>query len=225
MCEDVVSVAPTVLPPMNPSDAALTPEHLHARYAAKIARRVRALMGREEEREDLVQEVLITVFRNIGTLRDPACIDGWVNQIIMNTLRYFLRRRRFRSHDSWDQLTEQHQPSVRVDFEARELATRVANVMKRLPASDREILTRYWFSPGTAEAIAADKDCSTMTVRRRLNRARNRFVKLARRDPALAVRLDEARRFSTRPRKDATGRARRLADAVAFESATTSTAA
>jgi DNA-directed RNA polymerase specialized sigma24 family protein len=91
---------------------ALTPERLHARYARKIRRHIGAVLGPDDEREDLVQEVLITIFRKVGTLRDPACLDGWVAQVTANTLKYVMRRRRVRRHASWEQVPDRQAPLV-----------------------------------------------------------------------------------------------------------------
>ena len=65
--------------------------------------------------------------------------------------------------------------------------------MLSLPRNDRALLTTYWLSSATAETIADEVGCSVITVRRRLSRAQARFERLARRDPALARRMDDAR--------------------------------
>lgn len=167
-----------------------TSEALHRRYAKKVDRQVRALLGADDEREDLVQDILIAVFNRIGTLRDPACIDGWVAQITLNMLRHTLRRRRLRRHASWEAVSDQYGPSVQLDLEAHQLAGRAIRVLNRLPDNDRALLSRYWLSAATLRTIAEDAGCSLITVRRRLIRAQARFERLARRDPGLAARLD-----------------------------------
>jgi len=180
------------------SATALTPERLHARYAPRIRRHIGAVLGHDNDREDLVQDVLITVLRKVDSLRDPACLDGWVAQVTANTLKYVLRQRRLRRHASWEELPAPQGPSFQIDLQARELAVRALRVIDSLPVSDRALLTAYWFSPATAETIAAESGCSTITVRRRILRARTRFEKLARRDPALARCIDDARVTSRR---------------------------
>jgi RNA polymerase sigma-70 factor, ECF subfamily len=163
---------------------------LHRRFARRIDRQVRALLGPDDEREDLVQDVLIAVFRRIGTLRDPACIDAWVSQITANMLKHTMRRGRLRRHASWEALPEEQNPTVQLDLEAHQLAVRAMSVMDRLPPTDRTLLCTYWLSAATLRSMAADAGCSIITVRRRLLRAQARFERLARRDPALAARID-----------------------------------
>ena len=107
-------------------------------------------------------------------------------------------QRRLRRHASWEELPAPQGPSFQIDLQARELAARAIRVIDSLPVSDRSLLTAYWFSPATAETIAAESGCSTITVRRRILRARTRFERLARRDPALARCIDDARVSSRR---------------------------
>ena len=156
------------------------------------------MLGADDELEDLVHEVLMTVFRKIDSLRDPACLDGWVAQITANSIKYAIRRRRLRWHESWEGLPERQIPSFQTDLDGRDLASRTFEIIDRLPCGERALLTRYWFSPVTLEAIAARTGCSTVTLRRRLHKARARFEKLARRDPALVSFIGSARLGSRR---------------------------
>ncbi|HEX6766964.1 MAG TPA: RNA polymerase sigma factor [Polyangiaceae bacterium] len=183
---------------MPASAVAVTPEVLHARFATKISRHIVAMLGRDNERDDLVQDVLLAVLRRIGTLRNPDSLDAWVAQVTTNTLKYQLRRRRFRRHISWEGLPDRQLPTFQPNLHARELASRALRIMARLPESDQTLLESYWFGPATAESLAADAGCSIITVRRRLSKAKNRFAKLARCDDELALCIDDARAWSRR---------------------------
>jgi len=175
-------------------ESAPTPERLHARYAPRIGRHIRAVMGPDDEHEDIAQEILITVLRKIGTVRDPACVDAWVAQVTANHLRLVMRQRRLRRQTFCTLSEERQDPLVQTNVEARDIVSRALRVMERLPSNDRTLLTAYWFTPGTAETAAANSGRSVFTMRRRLGRARARFEKIARRDPALAQCLDRSRR-------------------------------
>jgi len=167
-------------------------------------------MGFDAEHEDLVQEVLMTVLRKLETVRDPRCFDAWVAQVTTNTLRFTMRQRQLRRRALGTFLEQQGDGSVQTDVEARYLADRALRVMERMSPSERALLVAQWFTPGTrddiAASIAAKSGCSSFTVRRRLSRARARFEKLARRDPALAQCLGEAsdgacERWPTNPKR------------------------
>jgi len=177
---------------MAPPTPSIAPWDLHARYAKQIARQVRSSMGRDDEHDDIVQDTLIAVMRGVASLRDPACIDGWVARVTANTVHAAIRRRRFRRHASLDALTEREWPLFQHKPDARDLAARALGVMNRMPPGERALLASYWFSPATVDVIATQADCSVITVRRRLSRALRRFERLARVDPALAHCLEGA---------------------------------
>jgi RNA polymerase sigma-70 factor (ECF subfamily) len=166
--------------------AELTPEAVHARYAPKIRRHVGAIMGSDHELDDLVQEVLVVVLTKMSSVRDPARLDGWVFQVTANVLRGAIRRRRLRRNAFGRFVTEQQDSVFLVNFDASVVASRAVHVMERLPRNDRALLTAFWFGTDNAENIAARCGRSIFTVRRRLNRARARYRKLAQKDPALA---------------------------------------
>jgi RNA polymerase sigma-70 factor (ECF subfamily) len=173
------------------------PDDIHARCARRISRHVGRVMGADDELEDLVQEVLVTVLRKVDTVRDPARFDGWVAQITTNSLRIAMRQRRLRRQTLGTFLAHQGDGVIHADFEARYAAERALRLIERLSPNERALLIAQWFTPGTRESVAASiaakSGCSIATAERRLNRARKRFEKLARRDPVLAARLAETR--------------------------------
>ena len=170
-----------------------TPEHLHARYGTKIGRRIRAALGSDHEGEDLVQEVLITILSKLETVRDPACLDGWVAQVTNNTVRHMIRQRRLRRQLLGEWFEGQGPALFQVNADALDVASQAIGAMHRLSQNDRALLSAHWFTPGTAETIARETGCSVNTVRRRLTKARSRFHKVARRNPALAQYMAESR--------------------------------
>jgi RNA polymerase sigma-70 factor (ECF subfamily) len=175
------------------SAGALSPERLHRRYAPRIRRHVLAVLGSDAEYDDVVQDVLVVVLSKVNTVRNLTCLDWWVAQVTANTMKQLIRRRRLRRHASLEDVTEALLPTMSTDFEARELATRALEVLLSLPPNDRALLTTYWLSQTTIEGIAAQFGCSIITVRRKLSRARARFDRVARRDPALAGPMNGAR--------------------------------
>ena len=175
------------------------PEHVHARCARKVSRHIGRVMGVDDEHEDLVQEVLMIVLRKLDTVRDPSCFDAWVARVTTNTLRFTIRQRQTRRRALGTFLAQQGDASIQTDVEARYVADRALRVVESMSPNERALLVAQWFAPGTGEAVAASiaakSGCSALTVQRRMNRARARFEKLARRDPALAQHLAEARRM------------------------------
>ncbi len=57
-----------------------------------MTRTAMAILGREEEARDAVQDTLVTAWRELAALRDPAAFDAWLTRILVNRCRRGLRR-------------------------------------------------------------------------------------------------------------------------------------
>jgi RNA polymerase sigma-70 factor (ECF subfamily) len=167
----------------------LTDAALHDRYARRIDRIVRALVGQDSEREDLVHEALIRVFEQVGCVRDTSRLDQWVYRVTLNTVWGVIRRRRRTRSVPLEGLHPTEEPAQSLDVEARELAHRAVRIIDRLPLSDRQLLMQHWFEPGNPRQLAEGFGCAPITVKRKLKRARARFNRLVGADGALASAL------------------------------------
>ncbi len=57
-----------------------------------MLRTATAILGREDEARDAVQDALIAAWRELAALRDPAAFDAWLTRILVNRCRRGLRR-------------------------------------------------------------------------------------------------------------------------------------
>jgi RNA polymerase sigma-70 factor, ECF subfamily len=57
-----------------------------------MTRTAMAILGREDEARDAVQDVLLTAWRELASLRDPEAFDAWLTRILVNRCRRGLRR-------------------------------------------------------------------------------------------------------------------------------------
>jgi RNA polymerase sigma-70 factor, ECF subfamily len=72
-------------------DAAAFEALVEARVGA-MTRTAMAILGREDEARDAVQDALVTAWRELASLRDPAAFDAWLTRILVNRCRRGLRR-------------------------------------------------------------------------------------------------------------------------------------
>jgi RNA polymerase sigma-70 factor, ECF subfamily len=63
-----------------------------ARLAA-MTRTATAILGDETEAHDAVQEALISIWRELPTLREPDRFEAWAGRILVNACRHALKRR------------------------------------------------------------------------------------------------------------------------------------
>ena len=71
-------------------DAAAFEAFVEARVGSMM-RTAMAILGREDEARDAVQDTLVTAWRELASLRDPAAFDAWLTRILVNRCRRGLR--------------------------------------------------------------------------------------------------------------------------------------
>jgi RNA polymerase sigma factor (sigma-70 family) len=129
--------------------------------------------------------------RNARSVKELTSLEAWAARVAFNTICNLFRRRRLRRFLSLDALGGYEPPARHADFEGRELVARVQGLLEQLPVAERMPFTLELLGNASQEEIARVCACSERTVRRRLKAARERFVRLAQSEPALAHWLDE----------------------------------
>lgn len=117
---------------------------------------------------DAAQEALITVFRRIRQLKEPAALFGWVRSIaVREALKWANQRRR--------------QPTVPMEWEEPtdsgdlQLASDIADALQRMAPEHRAVLTLRHVEGLSEQEVSAMLDIPVGTVRSRLFRARRSF--------------------------------------------------
>jgi RNA polymerase sigma factor (sigma-70 family) len=119
-----------------------------------------------ESGADAAQEALIAVFRSLGSLREPRALYGWVRTIaVREAVRVAQREARARPQDLTDLPARG----------AQELATDIADVLRRLSPEHRAVLVLRDIEGLDEKSAAAQLGLPTGTVKSRLHRARNSF--------------------------------------------------
>jgi len=173
-----------------------------AYYSPLVRRILRRAVGPDVDVEDLVQEVFLRFFENIGNLRKSDAIRGYVIAITVNTLRDELRRRRVRRILCLVDPVEL--PKLRVvetNFEAREALQRFYQIIRRLRLVDRIAFVLHVIEELPLWEVAAALDVSVPTAKRRVERARSRVSRQVECDPLLSCYA--AQRY-TKPYKAST---------------------
>jgi RNA polymerase sigma-70 factor (ECF subfamily) len=141
----------------------------HAHYLLAIAAR---LLSSRSEGEEVVQDTFVVAFAQLGRLREPAALRGWLARIAVSLVRRRLRRERLLRILGLDRgsndatLAALAAPALRADDRA-ELAL-VDRLLRRMPATTRIawMLRRVEGLP-LAE-VASACACSLATVKRRV---------------------------------------------------------
>jgi RNA polymerase sigma-70 factor (ECF subfamily) len=147
-----------------------------------------AILGRDADARDAVQDALLDAWRNIGRLREPDRFDAWLGRIHLNAC-HAIGRRRGRSSVREIAIDTLPDPgnlpgqAVAVD-EQRASLDELERAFDRLSVTDRTTLVLHYLEHRPLAEIAARQGVAEGTVKWRLHEARN----------ALARALEEERR-------------------------------
>lgn len=154
-------------------DLPQTDEELFRRYSSHVARIGFRLLGREDEVDDLVQDVFLVAFKHREQLRDPWAIKGWLSTITVRTARRRLRLRRMRSFVGLDapQALSLSQPGTSPEEDA--LLRRIYGLLDQVSVEQRLAWTLRYVEGERLEQVANRCGCSLATAKRRIAATHN----------------------------------------------------
>jgi len=145
----------------------------HGPYLRAFAIR---LTGSAADADDVVQNALITVWNQLGTLEDPSKVRSWMASILSRKATDILRSRR-----PSDELDEELPDDGESAPETRALASSrmeaLSAVLAALPEGQRQCWVLKEMGGYSYDEIAERLEMSTVTVRGKLARARATVVK------------------------------------------------
>jgi RNA polymerase sigma-70 factor (ECF subfamily) len=168
---------------------------LFDRYGAHVQRVLANILGFDHELADLIQEVFARALASLNSLNDGAKLKAWLTTIAVFTARGCIRartRRRWLGLATPAQIGQQ--PAPRVPEEVREALRSTYEVLEQLPSNERIAFTLRYVHGLDLTDLAEACGVSLATIKRRLAKARHRFMTLARHRPALRVWVEEESR-------------------------------
>jgi len=136
----------------------------HSSFVAALALR---LIGRDDEVDDIVQDVFMVAVRGVSALRDPNAVRPWLATITVRLARKRLRALRLKR---WCGLGDapgyESLAAPGATPEDRALLARVYDLLDRLPADHRMSWCLRFVDGYELEAVAGMCDCSLATVKR-----------------------------------------------------------
>jgi RNA polymerase sigma-70 factor (ECF subfamily) len=139
----------------------------------RMLRLARAMLRNEADARDATQEAFVAAWQNLPRLRDAARFDAWLNTVLANRCRDFLRHRG-RVHEidleGVDLRSADHGPG------AIERATVLA-AFDRLSIPDRQILALHHLEDRPLDEVARVLGVPIGTAKSRLHAARRALAR------------------------------------------------
>ena len=163
----------------------------YARFSGLVRRIVYRRLGGDPDASDVVQEAFVQIFRSLHKLENPEQIEHWVARVAAHTVYKELRhrRRRLRTLPAEQAEGALARSGYDTDLEGRELLQHAARALDQLSAEHGWLLWQRLFESLTLEEMAEQAGWSRSMLKRRLQRARLRFERLAASDGLLKARL------------------------------------
>ncbi|MCG8608678.1 sigma-70 family RNA polymerase sigma factor [bacterium] len=79
-------------------------EKLFESYQTPVYNFILRMLGRQQDSEDVLQEVFVKIYQKLGTLREPKYFSSWLFRIAKNESINFATRYRAKDTDSIDEL-------------------------------------------------------------------------------------------------------------------------
>ena len=144
----------------------------HVRYVAAIALRI---LGRDDEVDDVVQDVFLAAHSGLRTLRDGEAAKQWLRTVTVRVASRRLRRRRLRGFFGLDERGYEDIASPGASPEQRALLATVYAQLDRLPVAERVAWTLRHVEGLELDAVAEACGCSLATAKRRIAAARDKI--------------------------------------------------
>ena len=135
--------------------------------------------------QEITQDAFLRAYQKLGTLKNHNLFSGWLYVIASRLCCEWLRKKRLpmQSLETVDNTEVDQVAYTRYVEEQREAdaadARRelVRNLLKKLPESERTVMTLHYLGEMTCESISEFLGVSQNTIKSRLSRARNRLKK------------------------------------------------
>lgn len=134
-----------------------------------LFRHVRIIVGDEHEAEDALQEILLTISRKLGTLRDPQWFRAWAYRIATrDAIRHSERWRRTPLTIESDDLDNMPSAGVDDDLDSETLAY-LASAVSTLPPASQLVIRMHYMEGMSHTEVAEALELSAGTVKSRLS--------------------------------------------------------
>ena len=160
-------------------------------YSASIFHVAYRMLGDTAEASDVVQDIFLKVFRNIGVFKGEASLKTWIFKIafseILNRLRWWKRRRRYATMSLDDQengngtgpahFVASSSPTPEEVLQSKEQEGAIQEALAKLSKDHRSIIVLRDIEGFSYSEIADVLEVSIGTVKSRLARARGDLKK------------------------------------------------
>jgi RNA polymerase sigma-70 factor (ECF subfamily) len=182
LCYEAASEAQLVSVAMNADQPAFV--ELCRRYSPWLKRKIRRIVRNHEDTEDVLQDTLISAYKNLAGFRSRSSFRTWITTIATNNSLMLLRKRRTRSETCFGLITNDGKefeslalsdpwPDPEQICAKRQASHRLAQAVRTLPPGSRVLVERYRHDEYRLVDAANSIGITVAAAKSRILRARN----------------------------------------------------
>lgn len=148
-------------------------------YQTRIYNLALGYVKTPDEAKDLTQDIFVTAYRSISTLREAQKFSAWLNQLALNHCRNRYRKLQRRGYFTSSSIDDVITPELTVTetpdrkLEKDERVNLVRSAIMTMPETEKEIIILRDLQDLTYEEISEALRLPLGTVKSKLNRARH----------------------------------------------------
>ena len=154
------------------------------RYGPSLKRKIRRIVRNREDAEDILQDTLISAYKNLPGFRSKSSFHTWITTIAINNSFMLLRKRRTRSETAFGLITNEGKEFETLELSdpwpnpeqlcaKRQASHRLAQAVRMLPPGFRVLVERYHHDEVRLVDAANSIGITVAAAKSRLLRARN----------------------------------------------------
>jgi RNA polymerase sigma-70 factor (ECF subfamily) len=154
------------------------------RYTPLLKRRIRGIIRNREDSEDVLQDTLLSAYKNLAAFQAKSSFRTWITTIAINNAFMLLRKRRNHPETGLMHVTPEGTetgflevldplPNPEEICVKRQLSRRMAQAVRRLPPGFRKVVERYHQDEMRLVDAANAVGITVAAAKSRLMRARN----------------------------------------------------
>lgn len=143
---------------------------LISRYERLVYNYALRMVGNREDALDLMQDVFLSVFRNLATWRGESSFKNWLMSIAHYRCIEHYRRRKFTSDDTYvaEQVSEDDWHNPEQVYAGQQRGQQLFRAMQKLPLDQRLVVELKFFQHMQLADIAQQLEIPLSTVKSRL---------------------------------------------------------
>lgn len=138
---------------------------------------IRSMVLKHEDADDILQEVFVRVFKNIGKFRGESALYTWMHRIATNESLSFLKSKANRMRMSLETLQQELVLELRSDpyFDGDELELKLQEAIITLPEKQQQVFRMKYMQDMKYEAISEVLGTSVGALKASYHHARKKI--------------------------------------------------